>query len=45
VSGETKFQVRIADHDIKVPSIVMAKIADSMEITARFTWRPSESAK
>lgn len=45
VDGETKFHVRIADHDIKIPSIVMAKIADSMEITARFAWRAAETAK
>src|ERR1035437_2483752 len=45
VSGETKFHVKIADHGIKVPSIVMAKIADSMEITARFAWRAAETAK
>ena len=45
VGGETKFKVRIADHGIKVPSVVMAKIADSMEITARFAWRPAENAK
>jgi len=45
VEGETKFHVRIADHDIKIPSIVMAKIADSMEITARFAWRAAEIKK
>jgi len=45
IGGETKFKVRIADHGIKVPSVVMAKIADSMEITARFAWRPAENVK
>ena len=45
VSGETKFKVKIADHGIKVPSILVATIADSMDLTARFTWHPSESAK
>jgi hypothetical protein len=45
VAGETEFHVRIADHDIKVPAIVMAKIADSMDITARFAWRAAETKK
>ena len=31
--GEAVFKVKIADHDIKVPSIVSKNIADSIEIT------------
>ena len=45
VEGETEFHVKIADHDIKVPAIVLAKIADSMDITARFAWRAAETKK
>ena len=45
VAGETLFHVKISDHGIKVPSILTATIADSMEITARFTWRPTGKAK
>ena len=45
VEGETRFFVKIADHGIKIPSVVMAKIADSMEITARFAWHSAEAAK
>jgi len=43
--GETKFTVGIADHGIKIPTLVVAKIAESMEITARFAWRAAEAAK
>jgi hypothetical protein len=45
VTGETSFQVKIADHGIKVPSVVAAKLADSMAITSRFTWHSAEKAK
>ena len=45
VEGETKFHVGIADHGIKVPTLVVAKIAESMEITARFDWRGEGAAK
>ena len=45
VAGETLFHVKISDHGIKVPSILTATIADSMELTARFTWRPTGKAK
>jgi len=45
VDGETAFHVRIADHAIKIPSLVIAKIADSMDITARFAWRAAETKK
>ncbi len=45
ISGETKFFVKIADHEIKIPTLVVAKIADSMEITARFAWHSTEAAK
>ena len=43
--GETKFPVKIADHGIKIPTIVAAKIAESMDITARFTWHAAEASK
>lgn len=45
VSGETKFFVKIADHGIKIPTVVVAKICDSMEITAKFDWRQAEASK
>lgn len=45
IHGETFFNVRIADHGIKIPTIVLAKIADSMQITAKFDWRKMEAAK
>ncbi|HXP91398.1 MAG TPA: YceI family protein [Fibrobacteria bacterium] len=45
VAGETLFHVKISDHSIKVPSILTATIADSVELTARFTWRPTGKAK
>ena len=45
IAGETKFYVKIADHGIKIPTMVVAKICDSMEITAKFDWRKAEAAK
>jgi hypothetical protein len=45
VSGETKFHVKMVDHGIKIPTVVVKAMAESMDITARFTWRPTEAAK
>lgn len=43
IVGEARFPVRVADHKIKVPAVVGAKIAESMDVTARFTWRAPEA--
>ena len=39
VTGDTKFFVKLGNHGMKVPSVVQNKMADSMEITSKFTWR------
>jgi len=45
VSGDTKFFVKMIDHGIKIPTMVAAKMADSMEISTKFTWHPVEVSK
>ena len=45
INGDTKFHVRILDHGINIPRAVAANFCDSMEITARFTWRPADGSK
>lgn len=45
VTGETKFFVKLGNHGIKVPSVVANKMADSMEITSKFTWRSVDGSK
>jgi len=45
ITGDTKFFVKMADHGIKIPSVVASNLCDSMEITSRFTWRPAEASK
>jgi len=45
VVGDTKFFVKMADHGIKIPSVVAANLCDSMEITSKFTWLPVEVSK
>lgn len=43
--GTARFAVKIFDHDIKIPTLVVAKIADSMQVTAEFRWSPEEVKK
>lgn len=43
--GTARFAVKIADHDIKIPTLVVAKIADSMQVAAEFHWAPEEAKK
>ena len=38
IRAESKFKVRVADHQIKIPKIVFKKIAEVVEVTAQLTW-------
>jgi hypothetical protein len=40
VKGETKFKVALSDHAIERPKILWEKIAESVDITAIFTYEP-----
>ena len=40
VSLKTAFQVKVADHKIKIPSVVVKNIADIVDVTADFTCKP-----
>mgnify|MGYP005849910069 CR=1 FL=1 len=42
IKGETKFIVKTADYDIKIPKIVRKKIAEEMEITVKMKYEPME---
>ena len=37
---DTKFKVKLADHDIKIPSVVMKNIAEVVEVTSHFEYQP-----
>lgn len=39
---EFKFVVKVADHDIKIPNVVVDKIAEEIEVTANFNYEPYE---
>ena len=43
VSGEAKFQVKVADHDIGVPKVVAKNIAEAVEVTISFHYSPYNS--
>jgi polyisoprenoid-binding protein YceI len=40
ITAKTAFKVRIADHGIKVPSIVFAKIAEAVDVRISATYQP-----
>lgn len=40
LSGQLKFTVKVADHDIKIPKVVMKNIADEVEVTGTFNYEP-----
>ena len=39
---ETVFKIQIADYDIDIPKAVFYKIAEEVEVTARFNYKPYE---
>lgn len=43
VSALTKFVVRVADHDIKIPKIVFHNIAEEVEVTVDLKYNPLNS--
>ena len=43
VSVQTKFTVRVADHDIKIPKIVFHNIAEEVEVTVDLKYNPLNS--
>ncbi len=40
VEVETKFMIRLEDFEIDIPSVVMMKIAEEVEVTSNFTLKP-----
>ncbi|MEM9675141.1 MAG: YceI family protein [Cyclobacteriaceae bacterium] len=43
VNAQTKFMVRVADHDIKIPKIVFHNIAEEVEVTVDLKYDPLNS--
>lgn len=43
IVAKTKFDVRVADHDIEIPSIVFKNIAEVVEVTADFKYSKFEN--
>lgn len=39
IKGETVFPVKMADHGIKIPSLLTKKFTEEMRVTARFDWK------
>ena len=42
VEVETKFMIRLEDFEIDIPSVVMMKIAEEVEVTSNFTLKPMQ---
>lgn len=40
LSGNLFFKVKVKDHDIKIPKVVVRNIADEVEVTATFDYEP-----
>jgi len=40
LSGGLVFKVKVKDHDIKIPKVVVRNIADEVEVTATFDFEP-----
>jgi len=40
VKGECVFPVKMAEHDIKIPSLLTKKFTEEMRVTAKFDWKP-----
>ena len=42
VSARSKFNVRVADHKIKIPSLVVKNIAEVVEVTVEAVYQPNK---
>lgn len=42
ILSEFQFVVKVADHNIKIPNVVVDKIAEEIEVTANFNYEPYE---
>jgi hypothetical protein len=40
INTEFSFKVKVKDHDIKIPSVVVRNIAEEVEVTANFKYEP-----
>lgn len=40
LSGEVVFKVKVKDHDIKIPKVVVRNIAEEVEVTGKFEYEP-----
>ncbi|MBO3697132.1 YceI family protein [Roseivirga sp. E12] len=40
LSGDLVFKVKVKDHEIKIPKVVVRNIADEVEVTATFEFEP-----
>lgn len=40
LTGAVKFGVKVKDHDIKIPKVVVRNIAEEVEVTAEFAYEP-----
>ncbi len=43
VAAQTKFNVKVADHDIDIPTIVFKNIAEVVEVTVNLAYQPFSS--
>jgi len=40
IHGESVFPVKMAEHDIKIPSLLTKKFTEEMRVTTKFDWKP-----
>lgn len=43
IYAEVKFQVRVADHDIDIPTLVIKNIAEVVDVTAKFHFNRNQN--
>ncbi len=41
LAASAKFNVRVADHNIKIPSLVVKNVAEVVEVTLEAAYRPA----
>lgn len=39
---DSKFQIKLVDHDIEIPSVVVKNIAEIIDVTCKFTYEPKK---
>lgn len=42
ITADAKFRIKVADYDIKIPTLVVKNIAEEVDVTVKMTYKPTK---